>query len=58
VFLNLRRIVQIEEYVLVALTTREINFDDSNLGALNEKRSVATWNLGTVSAFAWKQRNA
>jgi hypothetical protein len=27
-----------------------------NLGGLHEKHAVATWNLGTVSAFAQRQR--
>jgi hypothetical protein len=26
------------------------------LGGLHEKHAVATWNLGTISAFVWRQR--
>jgi hypothetical protein len=30
----------------------ELNFDVFKLGGLHEKHVVATWNLGTISAFA------
>jgi hypothetical protein len=35
--------------ILVALPARELNFDEFKL---HEKHAVATWNLGTISAFA------
>jgi hypothetical protein len=31
---------------------RRFNFDEMKWGRLLEKNTVATWNLGTVSAFA------
>jgi hypothetical protein len=31
----------------------EHNFDEFKSGGLHEKRAVATWNLGTISAFAY-----
>jgi hypothetical protein len=37
---------------LVALPARELNFDEFKSGGLHEKHAVATWNLGTISAFA------
>jgi hypothetical protein len=37
---------------LVALPAGELNFDKFKLGGLHEKHAVATWNLGTSSAFA------
>jgi hypothetical protein len=36
------------------LTARERNFDEFKSGGLHEKLAVATWNLGTISAFACK----
>jgi hypothetical protein len=30
----------------------ELNFDELNSIELREKRAVAIWNLGTISAFA------
>jgi hypothetical protein len=38
-----------EKIILVAL---ELNFDEFKSGGLHEKHAVATWNLGTISAFA------
>jgi hypothetical protein len=38
--------------MLVALTPKELNFDDFKSGGLHEKRAVATWNLGTILTFA------
>jgi hypothetical protein len=38
------------------LTARERNFDEFKSGGLHEKHAVATWNLGTISAFACRQR--
>jgi hypothetical protein len=38
--------------ILAALTARELNFDESKSGGLHEKHGGATWNLGTISAFA------
>jgi hypothetical protein len=37
---------------LVALSARKLNFDKFKSGGLHEKHAVATWNLGTISAFA------
>jgi hypothetical protein len=42
--------------MLVAFTTEGFNSDEFNSGGLHEKRAVATGDLGTVSAFAWRQR--
>jgi hypothetical protein len=39
----------------VILTARERNFDEFKSGGLHEKHAVATWNLGTISAFAYKR---
>jgi hypothetical protein len=36
---------------LVALTEKGRNFDEFRLGEQHEKQAVATWNLGTISAF-------
>jgi hypothetical protein len=36
----------------VGLTTMKINFDAFKLGGLQEKHTVTTWNLETISAFA------
>jgi hypothetical protein len=36
------------------LTARDRNFDEFKSGGLHEKHAVATWNLGTISAFAYK----
>jgi hypothetical protein len=33
-----------------------ISFDEFELGDLNEKNSVATWNFVVISAFSIKQR--
>jgi hypothetical protein len=41
--------------MLLALTTRELNFDEFKLEGLHEKHAVA--NVGTISAFAWRQEN-
>jgi hypothetical protein len=38
--------------MLVAFPARELNFDKFKLGGRHEKHPVATWNLGTISAFA------
>jgi hypothetical protein len=38
----------------VILTARERNFGEFKSGGLHEKHAVATWNLGTISAFAYK----
>jgi hypothetical protein len=32
------------------------NFDEFKSGGLREKHAVATWNLGTIPAFAYRQR--
>jgi hypothetical protein len=40
--------------ILVILTARERNLDKFKSGGLHEKHAVATWNLGTISAFAYK----
>jgi hypothetical protein len=37
--------------MLVALAAVEINFDGFKSRELHEKHAVATWNLGTMSAF-------
>jgi hypothetical protein len=42
----------LKNIILVALPARELNFDKHKLGGLHEKHAVATWNLGTISAFA------
>jgi hypothetical protein len=31
-------------------------FDKFKSGGLHERHAVATWNLGTISAFAYRQR--
>jgi hypothetical protein len=41
--------------MLLSLTAKELNFDEFKSGGLHEKHAVATGNLGTVSAFAWRQ---
>jgi hypothetical protein len=41
----------LEKSKLLALTTMELNFDEFNSGELHKKHAVATWNLGTTSAF-------
>jgi hypothetical protein len=38
----------------VILTARERNSDEFKSGELHEKHGVATWNLGPISAFAYK----
>jgi hypothetical protein len=48
--------VQFGKVILVALTVKKLNFDDFKSGGLHEKHTVATWNLGTISAFHWRQR--
>jgi hypothetical protein len=40
-----------------ASRARELNFDEFKSAGLHEKQAVATGNLGTVSEFAWRQRN-
>jgi hypothetical protein len=40
--------------ILVIFTARERNFDEFKSGGLHEKHAVATWNLGTISALAYK----
>jgi hypothetical protein len=42
----------IKKIILVALPARELNFNKFKSGELHEKHAVATWNLGTISAFA------
>jgi hypothetical protein len=42
----------LDKLILVALTAMELNFDKFKSGGLHEKHAVATWNLGTISAFA------
>jgi hypothetical protein len=37
---------------LVAFAAEGSNFEEFKLGGLREKQAVATWNLGTISAFA------
>jgi hypothetical protein len=38
----------------VILTARERNFEEFKSGGLHEKHAIATWNLETISAFAYK----
>jgi hypothetical protein len=40
----------------VAFSAEELNFDKFKSDGLCEKHAEATWNLGTISAFAQKQR--
>jgi hypothetical protein len=40
---------------LVGLTAKGRNFDEFQSGGPHEKHAVATWNLGTISAFSCKQ---
>jgi hypothetical protein len=47
----------LEKIMLVALTVRELTFGSTKPGGLHEKRTVATGNLGTVSAFAAHEVN-
>jgi hypothetical protein len=42
--------------ILVTFAAMELNLDEFKKGGLHEKHAVATWNLGTISAFAWRQR--
>jgi hypothetical protein len=42
----------LKKVILVALPSRELNFDKFKSGGLRKKHAVATWNLGTISAFA------
>jgi hypothetical protein len=42
----------LEEIILVALKARGLNFDEFKSAALHEKHAIATWNLGTISAFS------
>jgi hypothetical protein len=42
----------LKKKIVVALPARELNSDEFKSGGLHEKHAVATWNLGTVSAFA------
>jgi hypothetical protein len=37
---------------LVVFTEGAFDFDKFKSGGLHEKHAVATWNLGTISAFA------
>jgi hypothetical protein len=37
-------------------TAEEFNFDEFKSGGLHEKHALATWNLGTIPAFAWRNR--
>jgi hypothetical protein len=39
----------------VAFTAERFNVDAYRLGRLREGRTVATWGLGTISAFASRQ---
>jgi hypothetical protein len=39
-------------FLVVALSAEELNFDKFKSGGLHERHAVATWNLGTISAFA------
>jgi hypothetical protein len=41
---------------VVALVEKGLNFDVRKLGGLHEKHTVTTSNLGTVSAFAKRQK--
>jgi hypothetical protein len=41
-----------ENIIEVALSAEELNFDKFKSGGLRERHAVATWNLGTISAFA------
>jgi hypothetical protein len=36
----------------IGLHSNRVNFDQFKSGGLHEKHAVATWNLGTISAFA------
>jgi hypothetical protein len=48
------------EKILGGLANGGLNSDDfkSDLGDLYEKYTVATWNLGNISAFGWRQTEA
>jgi hypothetical protein len=37
---------------LVTFTVERFKFDEFQSGGLHEKYALATWNLGTISAFA------
>jgi hypothetical protein len=41
-------------YIILVILRRKCNFDEFKSGGLHEKHTVATWNLGTISAFAYK----
>jgi hypothetical protein len=47
----------LEKIILVTLAALELNLDEFKKGRLHEKHAVATWNLGTILAFAWRQKN-
>jgi hypothetical protein len=41
---------------LVSLTAKWAEFDEFKSGGQREKHAVASWNLGTISAFAGRQK--
>jgi hypothetical protein len=44
--------ITLEKKNVETLKARELNFDKFRSGELHERHAVATWNLGTISAFA------
>jgi hypothetical protein len=42
----------LKKIILEDLPVRKLNFDKCKFEELREKHAVATWNLGTISAFA------
>jgi hypothetical protein len=42
--------------ILEALTATGLNFEQLTSRGLQEKNAVATWDLGSISAFAGRQR--
>jgi hypothetical protein len=41
----------------MAFAVEGFNSDEFKPGGLHETRAGATWNLGTISAFIWRQEN-
>jgi hypothetical protein len=49
---DFRFIIILKKEILVALPAMELNLEKCNSGGLHKNHAVATWNLGTISAFA------
>jgi hypothetical protein len=42
----------LEKFIVMALTSMGLHFDEFKSGGLHEEHTVTTWNLGTISSFA------